>query len=498
MKQIGLGNASNSKRRLVAHAIVDMVELDQFITTDGGELHERRVQRIWPKKLNYRIGSLLSNELVDLKGIDRILTETYPLPNKMSTKDSLENGITSQLASLQFPRSRRNSGTGETMGKLPNGGGANDMDMDNELLDGEEENPWLSPETQQVRSNAIKRLAQDLDFMTKTIVSMIEPEVPAGQSLDEDNSAQQHTCQYLYKKPQNKYEPPTPVKVTVPSVIKPIWDEWKVGQDPENYIYRPFTYNSSKVGLDSDVEDEEAEAREREERLLDLRRKREKRDHRVRTSRMKDHSYNINAGGSASQPAPVIPGIITEEDAFSSQMGEADEEGMFSLPTVISASQPVRKPVSLSLSQRPTTKSQTSKSQPSSLGNKASNSVSRKESKEKAKTPHGFGIQPLLSLDHAMFQTPSFLNDSQDWEESLLKEDSLSGGNSFFSNSQQLSGAAAESQQFLSQDLSQDQSQDAGGFMWGASQPVRGTFANRKPLPDAKKVKKKKPRAQGF
>lgn len=467
-------SASNNSRRSVVNAILDAIEMDPSVIAEDGNFHQRRVQKVWPKKLDLLIESHLRSEPISTRSVEKFLTEVYPLPDRLS-KAGPEIEITSQLATLHLPEGGQ---SGDNTPATVRDNRVDRLLSDEEGSDREGDEPWSSMETRQIRSNAIRKLAQDLEFMTKTVVSMIEPDIPSGQDLAED--ATENVLQHLYFTPKDKSQPVRTLKAKVPPMIKSIWNEWKIGEDPGNYVYRPFSFNSSKVA-ESESEDEE---QAREERLLELRRKREKRDQRVKSTRMKDQSYNISAGGSASQPAPLVSGIIAEDDGFYSQAGDADEDGMFSLPTVISASQPARKSGSSSLSQKPSKP----KASQSSLVDKGKGNVKS--------TPQGFGVQPPLSLDHAMFQAPTFLSDSQDWEESLLKDDTLAGGSQFFSSTQVPAQQSQETD--VDQSQSQSQSQDASAFMWGASQPVRGTFANRKPLSDSKKAKKKKPRTQGF
>ncbi|GJJ69689.1 hypothetical protein EMPS_02037 [Entomortierella parvispora] len=484
--QIGMRSASNSSRRAVATAILDAIEMDPSVITEENDIHQRRVQKVWPKKLNLLIESHLRSQHMDLRIVEQFLADIYPLPDRLS-KAGPEVEITSQLATLHLPEGEQSGDNASTVRDKRVG-----MLLSDDQEFNEEGEPWSSLESREVRLKAIRKLTQDLELMTTTIVSMIEPEVSSGQNLAEDPT--EFVCQYLFSTPKEKNQPDTILKTKVPPMIKPIWDEWKIGEDPGKYVYKPFSLNAAKV-VDSESDDEELE---REERLLQLRRKREKREQRVKSTRMKDQSYNISAGGSASQPAPMVSGIIAEEDGFYSQLGDADEDGMFSLPTVISASQPARK-VGFSLSQKPTKPkaSQLSSSSSLSKAGAASSSLADKGKTKAKSTPHGFGIQPPLSLDHAMFQAPTFLSDSRDWEESLLQDESQAGGSNFFSSTQ-VPAATGSQETDVDPNQSQGQSQDTSAFMWGASQPVRGTFANRKPLPDGKKAKKKKPRTQGF
>ncbi|KAG0044610.1 TATA box-binding protein-associated factor RNA polymerase I subunit C [Gryganskiella cystojenkinii] len=499
LKQIGMASSSNSRRKTMANAILEAIKQEPLITANYSDIHHRTVHNIWPKKMNLRVESQLRHG--NVKAVERLLTETYPLPSHLS-KDATEAGITSQLASLRFPEDQARTSSKTS------------LDVNESGPDDKDQSQWSSSESRHIRSITIRRLAQDLVFMTTTVVSMIEPEISAGQSLaEEDDTRNRPVFQYLFKTPkdENDQTEPTPVKTTIPSAVLDIWSEWKVGQDPELYVYRPFSILSGKIGQDSDhdEEDEAFEAQEREARLLELRRKREKRAQRVRTTRMNDLSYNANAGGSASQPNPLAAGgFLTETESFSQSqlLGEADDDGMFSLPTVISASQPsIRKSTTSSLSQKASKLKFSQK--PAS---KASGTADKGESGKDKMPSRLFGVQPMLSLDHAMFQTPTFLSSSQDWEDSLLRDDSQlgggGGGSNLFSSSQVSVGDGSGSLPSLSQDESlsqsqshdQSQSQDGGGFMWGASQPVRGTFAQRRQPPEPKKAKKKKPRTQGF
>ncbi|KAG0370837.1 hypothetical protein BGZ54_003559 [Gamsiella multidivaricata] len=459
MHAIGCDRWSTDERSRIAQLVEENIELEPFATTDKGEIVQRRIQRTWPI-LGGKVNELLRGTALTLQTLTEFLADMYPLPEGRALgpeQGSDGPSLTSLLENLSIPSNQIS------------------LELMDAMQDLEQEHQrgviWPTQESRMIRSNTIRRLAQELLLSGIVVVQSIEPYTTNGQEAT--SSAQEYpTFQYLF---QSAKKPP---KVILSKVCKEILSDWNVGEDVTKYAYRLPERMTNLVRQESDAEDvDEEEIKERNERLLELRRKREQREIKILAARKNDHGYNTSAGGSASQPAGIVTSMFD-----SSPFGEADDDGMFSMPTVISASQPVSNVRAGLTPQRtkpkvvPPMKPVFSASQPNMV------------SATTERMPHPHGVRPMPSHDIS-FQSVSFAQ-SEDWEATLSMEDRTQ--------------AVSWSQDFgtdLSQSESVGLSQDAGGAMWSASQPVRGNFANRKVVAGSgsgQAKKKKKPRSQGF
>ncbi|KAF9434812.1 hypothetical protein BGZ76_007362, partial [Entomortierella beljakovae] len=434
-------NLPSNERNAIAKSIEQRIQLDPYDITSGGRVIHRTINKAW-YITGLKIDSLLRDSEPTVDDIVLYLEDLYPLPEStilMPDQASMnEKSITNQLANLTIPE--RNQGAGSKASD-------NDINAEGDV--------WPTHEIRETRSRTIRRLAQDLYLSNISIVNKFDQ--------DDNNSQATNnypTFRYLFQTlSPNGLESRAP-KLKMPSKCKSVLEEWKIGENPADYKYRlPESAMNDVAGQDSEEEEDEEEARKHDERMLQLRRKREKREEKVRSARMKDIGYNINAGGSLSQPAGVIADPMSYDDFYR----EADEDGLFSLPTVFSASQP-KASMSSRLQSQPKAKPRpvASASQPG--GKKSSIGTGR--------------LPSALSLNSKTIQ-PDEISSSQD--------PTLVESNTMFET--------AYTQ-------SQSQSQEVVS-LWGASQPVRGTFATKR-IPGPKlggqgvKAKKKKARAQGF
>ncbi|KAG0216506.1 hypothetical protein BGX28_000020 [Mortierella sp. GBA30] len=460
-------NLSIAERESISGMIQQNIEQDPFVTTVGGEIIHRTIVRTWPM-LGLKIGTLIRDEVPSIDFIASFLEDVYPLPEKQMLKrdqDALKaQSVTRSLALLSIPQDHqdRSGDKDETTGGSEKE--EDEVQEDNEI--------WPSQEAEQLRKRTIRRLAQELILSTTLIVKTV---LPGAES--ESRTAKNATCapqfQYLFQNSSLGESSPT---IPLSSRCKSVLDEWKVGQNPNEYNYQlPESVAVGQGG--SGTEETAEEKKEREERLLRLRQKREKRSNKTLNARKNDPGFNVSAKGSASQPA----GLVVMDSEYSFSQYSADDDGFFSLPTVISASQPVVRNTGtgtgLGLSQAKSTPQPVLKKHATAFGVSASQPSSTASSSKKPlarkaeRTSLGFGSQQPLSLDSAMLQPIAELSASQSESQSLSQE------------------------QDQDQSQSQSQSQEGTGLLWGASQPVPGPFANRK---IAKPKKAKAKRVQGF
>ncbi|CAO3568245.1 unnamed protein product [Mortierella alpina] len=419
LQAIGCSGLSMAERDSISDLIRQDIEQDPFLTTKGGQILHRKVIRTWPV-LNLKVSTLLRDEQPAVDDITAFLEEMYPLPRPQVLKRSqAEESITSRFASLNIPANY-------TDGNESSDGLAGESQLRTDQDEKSNPEVWPAAEAHQMRQATIRRLAQELVLSTTVVVTTA---VPAVESELEPTKRTERSPRFqhlfLNSSPNQSKAP----EINLSSRCKSILDEWKVGTDP--YEYKYVLPDGISGGQDEGEEENEEEKREREERLLRLRQKREKRSNKFASARHNDAGYNISAGGSASQPVGVV---VSESETIRS--GVADDDGHFSLPTVVSASQPafVR-------------------------------STAVAAAAAGSRTGTGVGAA------RAVLQTKSL-----SFSASLGPADDYSGSQS------------------LSQDLPPSQSQEDSALMWGASQPVRGPFANRK----IAKPKKAKARVQGF
>jgi hypothetical protein len=428
--------------------IVDLVEQDirsdPYVIMDSGSIVFRKIKKSWPK-IDLKISTFFQETEPTLDDLILYLEGLYPLPESVTlTPDQAtvrESAITHGLANLTIPDENHNS-----IGSSPT---AIEQDPEGVL--------WPSSESCRIRSMTIRRLAQDLLFSSIVISKTLEPDIPSAQS-----STEYFTFSHLFQKTSKDGIISNAPKITLSSTCQTVLGEWKLGGNPSDYAYQLHEAAMNDVSEFNGEVDEE-EAKEREERMLQLRRKREKREERVRLGRNGGASNNVSLGGSLSQP-----GHILDSQGYNDSLGIADEDGLFSLPTVISASQPV-----------------------SVI---RSNLQSRSQSQQKPK-PTASASQTTNTIRRVSTEVKKHVSNSQD----TTIPESSSAVRFSFSFDQQSQSLSQEQNLSQEQSLSQDM---GGGITWGASQPVRGAFATRRNLgstPSAgQKAKKKKPRTQGF
>ncbi|KAF9302467.1 hypothetical protein BGZ74_005316 [Mortierella antarctica] len=477
LEKIKADHLPMSDRETISQRIQEYIEHTPYLLHGVDYVHQKIIRT--PLLPDSKLGELLEEKEPSQERIAEALEDMYPLP---ATRDiALRNpqestdSISASLANLSIPGTRSSITTGfESV--------VDDQEDDGTQI-------WPTIEIQQARSQIIQRLSQNLYLSTITIFR--EPELdpePATQS-GERPKPKEVNLRYLVQESKDAK------KVRIPAVSVAILDEWEEDQDPSKYVYMPPP--SSKAAQDTDDEPDEEEIRKHEEHLLKLRKRREQRA-----------SYkvpSISTKGSASQPA-MADGGLSGSQAFI-----PDEDGMFSLPTVISASQPT----AVSSQPKPKPKPKTKhKSIPSAI-----ESLSQRSKTEEV--PNRFSTQTPLFMDDSMF-TASFASSSQDWEITLPLSQELpfsqgpvffgAGGNSTSGGSVGMSfgGATHDDRQggmmvstqqpasptWESADMSG--SQEMASVWMGASQPVPGAFATRRPINTQKKKKKKKISTQGF
>ncbi|KAG0009146.1 hypothetical protein BGZ80_002694, partial [Entomortierella chlamydospora] len=311
-------NAPSRERSVIAEMIQQNFELDPYATTEDGNITHRKIRKVWPIT-GRKIDTLIRDVEPNVDTITSYLEDLYPLPEVVLLEPDQvrmnEKAITSQLANLTIPESEQDEGLG--------------MDETADQHSSSEGDVWPTQEIRLIRSRTIRRLAQDLLLANTVVIKTIEPEVSSAQSTTE-----YETFQYLFQNRDKNDGVSSEPKVRLPPKCKSVLDEWKIGESPFDYVYTLPEVAMNDVYI-SDDEDPD-EVREHKERMIQLRQRRERREEKVRSARRNDPGYNVSAGGSLSQPA----GVIAEPQSYSNAYGEADDDGMFSLPTVVSASQP--------------------------------------------------------------------------------------------------------------------------------------------------------------
>lgn len=461
-------------RETISQRIQEYIDHTPYLLHGVDYVHQKIIRT--PLLPDSKLGELLEEKEPSQERIAEALEDMYPLPATrditLPTPQESTDSISASLANLSIP------GTHSSI--TVNFESVDDQEDDRTQL-------WPTKEIQQARLQIVQRLSQNLYLSTITIFREPELDPESTQSSRERPKPKEMNLRYLVQESKDAQ------KVTIPAVSIAILDEWD-DQDPSKYVYRPPP--SSKAAQDSDDgEPDEEEIRKHEEQLLKLRKRREQ--------RTTYKGPTISAKGSASQP--VMEGELT-----SSHSNIPDEDGMFSLPTVISASQPA-----VSNHPRPKPKPKTKRrSIPSAI-----ESLSQRSKAEEV--PNRFSTQTPLFMDDSMF-TASFASSSQDWESTLPLSQELpfSQGPVFFGaggdstsaggisigmsfggathdNSQ--GGMMVSTQQPASPTRESDMSgsQEMASMWMGASQPVSGAFATRRPVTQKKK-KKKKISTQGF
>ncbi|KAF9385176.1 hypothetical protein CPB97_005061 [Podila verticillata] len=476
LQKIKADHLPMADRETISQRIQEYIDHTPYLLHGIDFVHQKIIRT--PLLPDSKLGELLEEKEPSQERITEALEDMYPLPATrhmtLQTPQESTDSISASLANLSIPGTRSSI--------TVNFEGVDNQDDDRTQL-------WPTKEIQQARSQIIQRLSQNLYLSTITIFREPEVDPEPTQSSLERPKPKEMNLRYLVQESKEAQ------KVKIPAASIAILDEWD-DQDPSKYVYRPPPSSKAAQNSDDDEPDEE-EIRKHEEHLLKLRKRREQ--------RTAYKGPTISAKGSASQP--VMDGELT-----SSQANIPDEDGMFSLPTVISASQPV---VSNHSRPKPKPKPKTKRrSIPSAI-----ESLSQRSKAEEV--PNRFSTQTPLFMDDSMF-TASFASSSQDWESTLPLSQELpfSQGPVFFGaggdstsaggisigmsfggtthdNSQ--GGMMASTQQPASPIRESDMSgsQEMASMWMGASQPVPGAFATRRPITQKKK-KKKKISTQGF
>lgn len=469
LRKIRCAHLPMATRSALSQQIQNRIELDPFVTNSDLRVIIQKIVRTWPN-FDHDISTTIRGSEATVEAIQTYLEHLYPLP-----KERLLDLGSSLSQSAGHSRSSQAVGTS----------GSENVEEDEGSAHG-----WPSQESRQIREATIRRMAQELALTTTVIVKTMESEVleeeDEGLTMASSTKAP-FTFKYLFQDTKDgSFKPP---KVIQSSRAQGVLDEWYTGDITQEFTYRDLSLTEEEAALQTD-EAKLAHA----EALLKKRARRERKENKIRGARMQDSSYNINAKGSASQPA----GIITDEIQLFSQMGYADEEGMFSAPTIVAASQLQRENLK-ARSQQHTVRTTTairnpfSFSQPASVVGGASTKSGGSQFKLRGE------LSPVESKSHlaGLF--------------SAARKREPSGGDRTPRNIQgtDVFGSYSSSQDTLKPETqsssSSQPSQQTQLFAAAASQPVPGAFATKrtmikggKTVDPSSKPKKKKIRTQGF
>ncbi|KAG0070376.1 TATA box-binding protein-associated factor RNA polymerase I subunit C [Linnemannia elongata] len=459
-------------RSALSQQIQNRIELDPVVTSSDLRVVTQKIIRTWPN-FDHDISTTIRSSEATVEAIQTYLEHLYPLPKERV----LELGST-QSQSAGHSRSSQAVGMSEA---------GNVKEKEEGIC------VWPSQESRQIREATIRRMAQELALTTTVIAKTLEPEV-----LDEEDDGITITSstkapfafKYLFQDTKDgSFKQP---KVIQSSRAQDVLDEWYTGDITQEFTYRDLSLTEEEAALQTD-EAKLAQA----EALLKKRARREKKENKIRGARMQDSSYNINAKGSASQPA----GIITDEIQLFSQMGYADEDGMFSAPTIVAASQLQRSNVKARSQQHSVRMTNAirnpfSFSQPASVVGGASTKSGGSTSISKLKgepSPVESKSHPAGLFFAAMEREPPGGD---------RKPSNSQGTNFFRSHGSTQDTLKPETQSSSASQLSQESQFFANA---AASQPVPGAFAAKrtmikggKAIDPSSKPKKKKIRTQGF
>ncbi|KAK3815363.1 MAG: hypothetical protein J3Q66DRAFT_208237 [Benniella sp.] len=468
-----------NRRTTLAHMIQESIETRSSELEESGKVIHYQVSNAWPR-MGRRIDALFQDGEPTMDAIMAYLEDLYPLPEKVVLQQEEDEGqqpsIANQLASLSIPGDQATLHPVETF-------------VDPDRIKGQE---WPTQESRLIRSNTLRRLAHELVFSSTFVTKTMEVEATAtlssSQTIDMEMTpttlAEEATgptdefvtLHRLFRRPKDEKKKATAEtpKVHLSSRIKRVVDDWELGDNPADYDYRLPPLAILEL---SDVDEDEVmekKARTHDKQMKKLRRRREERESKARSARRAEQNF-LNPG-SVSQPAPNSSSSVMFDD------DEADEDGIFSLPTVISASQPM-----LSFK----TGASSSSSKPTKSTKVHGTTQPKKQQTSSLSQPN------LFTKEDAIMST--LFVDNNEWEATLLlEEDNMGASSQTFTIDQSFDQSQEFSQELGSQDFGQSQSQDTG-FMWGASQPVRGAFATKvKPKSADNKGKKKKNWSQGF
>ncbi|KAF9348504.1 TATA box-binding protein-associated factor RNA polymerase I subunit C [Mortierella sp. NVP85] len=468
------------RRTILAHMIQESVETHSSEPNESGKVIHYQVSNVWPR-MGRKIDALFQDGEPTIDAIMAYLEDLYPLPEKVVLQQSEDEGqqpsIANQLASLSIPGDQAVLHPVETS-------------VDPDRIEGQE---WPTQESRLIRSNTLRRLAHELvfssTFVTKTMEEVEATATPSSQTIDmemtpttlveeatgpTDEFFTLHRLFQRQKGEKKKATAETP-KIQLSTRIKRVVDDWEIGDNPADYDYRLPPLAMLEL---SDVDEDEVmekKARTQDKQMKKLRRRREEREKKARLARKAEENF-LNTG-STSQPVPSSSVMFDDE---------ADEDGIFSLPTVISASQPA-----LSLKTRPSSSSSSSSKPTKPIKSHGTTQPKKQQTLSLS--------QPNVSTKEDAIMSTQFVDNSE-WEATLLLEEDMGTSSQTFTIDQSFNQSQEFSEEFSQELGSQDfgQSQDTG-FMWGASQPVRGAFATKvKPKSADNKGKKKKSWSQGF
>ncbi|KAF9993121.1 hypothetical protein BGZ65_011415 [Modicella reniformis] len=214
-----------SERSSLAKEIQRRIELDPLETSRSKNVVRRWIRKAWPK-MGRQIDALFQDE--EEPSVDKIvayLEDLYPFPEKTVVQQEDQNQreqqsfITSQLASLSIPGDRPPSST------------TTDKPMYQSRTGGAQE--WPTQESKAIRSAAIRRLAHDLVF-SSTIIMKTDHQPEA-------TSPEEYVFRYVIPRGPPKHPKDgtndIQMKFRLSSRITSILGEWKVGEDPAEYVY---------------------------------------------------------------------------------------------------------------------------------------------------------------------------------------------------------------------------------------------------------------------
>ncbi|KAG0236053.1 hypothetical protein BGW42_004161 [Actinomortierella wolfii] len=428
---------------------------------------------------------------VTTKDIEQHLVDQYPLPRTVSltASDEADASLARSMANMHVHPSGEVGQRGSTSPSSTT--------------------EWPSPAVRAVRQRTVQRLAQDLKLSSALVIKGRErsnppqpPEertqqeaalYPTNDQGDQANTAAEVSAlnatysdrvpidfefQYLFQSGNGGSRPrnpgstlPQPLStLQVQLRVKPIWQEWVVGADPNTYRYVPPGQDATEEDLEE--ERERREAQEREEKLLRLRMRREKRQAKTREARNRDMFHQSNAtaavglGTSISQPTmgEGIGGIGGNSNSSWPMAFDDDDYSFSRLPTVVSTSSAA----ALRAKKASSSTAATAITTPSTKGGGV-----RRESDAPAslKKTVSFTTPQEASRDHI--------------NESAATLPTLGTGSSL--------DAVLEAT-----NMPTSQEAITRTDFFSASQPVPGTFGSRPAISAASKKKKKKPRTQGF
>ncbi|KAF9931861.1 TATA box-binding protein-associated factor RNA polymerase I subunit C [Linnemannia zychae] len=462
-------------REAVSQEIQNQVTLSSLIITTQKYIIKHNVIRAWPS-LDHDISATIRHSPeATVETIQNYLEQLYPHPKPHVL------GPTSKSQSTWNHRNDK--------GKQNTKCSCSKDNLESELNG---TNVWPSQESRQIRASTIRRMAQELALATTVIVKNMEPieqvtrEDIVGSSDDVTTAAmtavkteRQLKFKYLFQETKNDSFVPPDVRLSVRA--QGVLDEWYSGDITKDFVYANND-GDMEDDIDTGIVTEEVKLAQAEA-LKRRRAKLEKKENKLRGARMQDPSYNISAKGSYSQPTT---GIVAEDDQLFTSTMVADEDGMFSAPMIQSASQLRRNIITKSRSQQLVRMSNTSASSAADT-TITSNLFS-------------FSQPTVIGSSKGGFSSNSQPNLKEEWMET-----SPTG---YLSHpTRQVPGAVKETfntfsaSQNLSQEIaaSQSQTQDV---LFAASQPVPGTFANKRikgtTIDPNSKPKKKKIRTQGF